>query len=171
MPTPKSIERCQECLSCKSPCRPCLNRHRSALRARRAAKRGISQAQDSGQKLVERCQNCPPVGPRCFSCLGRPEKEAMTAKKKPVQRCPKCPPRGPRCLDCFPREAYVVRPSAARPSGFHRNPLAPLSAGKLPHRQATKAEPNPDLFGCPGCMRKLRGEWRFCDRCKAAGRA
>ena len=24
-----------------------------------------------------------------------------------------------------------------------------------------------DLFGCPGCMRKLRGSWRYCERCEA----
>lgn len=30
-----------------------------------------------------------------------------------------------------------------------------------------RPEPNPDLFGCPGCMKKMRGTWRYCDRCES----
>lgn len=171
MPTPKSIARCENCPPKGGPCKPCERRHRNALRRKRATEKGISVAQDAGVKLVERCSKCPPIGPRCWACLGRPEPK-NPGKGKAVKRCPQCPPKGPRCLECFPREAYRVRPSAStrKTSGFHRNPLAPLSAGKLPHVQPSRPEPNPDLFSCPGCMRKLRGEWRFCDRCKAAGR-
>lgn len=43
------------------------------------------------------------------------------------------------------------------------------------HRQAVEVKPvkdflDSDLFGCPGCMRKLRGAWRYCDKCEAQRR-
>lgn len=170
MPTPRTVKRCEKCPPTGRPCIPCYNANRRAARAAKAQALGISQSQVVGLDKVERCPECPPTGMRCRPCLGRTDESR--SNKKAVVRCPKCPPKGPRCLECFPREAYRVRPSAStrKTSGFHRNPLAPLSAGKLPHVQPSRPEPNPDLFSCPGCMRKLRGEWRFCDRCKAAGR-
>lgn len=48
----------------------------------------------------------------------------------------------------------------------------PKRPKKFRHRIAVEVKPveefiASDMFSCPGCMRKLRGEWRYCDRCEA----
>lgn len=70
-----------------------------------------------------------------------------------LERCPNCPPEGRRCFKCTP-------------NGFRDKPLTGLSAGVVHRRETVVKEVDSELFSCPGCMRKMRGSWRYCSRCE-----
>lgn len=60
---------------------------------------------------------------------------------------------------------------APREEKAKRGGTRPTVTPRDPHRQYPQGpqgpEPSSELFCCPGCMRKLRGAWRYCPRCEA----
>lgn len=98
--------------------------------------------------------------------------------QKKIARCEKCPEKGAPCRDCYNahRKTYRVKHAGYNPVIKPRASMTKKRAPKtFKHRIQVVLKPvekflNDDLFSCPGCQRKLRGEWRFCDRCEARRR-
>lgn len=122
---------------------------RAEYRLRKAQKEGRKICQKAGaQKKIPRCDKCPATGNPCRECYNahrrtyRNKSAGMvyTNKKKPEPRAPR-PPRPKQPKPVIHRIAVVVQPV----DKFLVD----------------------DLVSCPGCMRKMRGAWRYCERCEA----
>lgn len=97
------------------------------------------------------------------------------AGRQPViQRCPNCPEHGRPCKDCYNahRRTYRVKAAGYTTTYKPMKNKRPKKSRPFRHRIAVEVKPVKDfldseLFGCPGCMRKMRGEYRYCERCEA----
>lgn len=98
-------------------------------------------------------------------------------QQRTISRCDQCPDTGDPCRDCYNAHRRTYRTRAAGYTKVYKPARKPMDDKQkknnkpFKHRIAVEAKPakdflESDLFGCPGCLRKMRGDYRYCDRCK-----
>lgn len=147
---PQKIQRCEACAGAEAACSPCVSRHRR--------ERALKKNPDLRVKCsVPRCDACPPLPKAaCKDCKNRERRRRRSEQAKTLGTSQAKLSVGDRVLKPKkkPASPWRTERSAALPS-CHRQYVQPVK------------EPSTELFGCPGCMRKLRGAWRYCDRCES----
>lgn len=110
---------------------------------------------------------------------GRDPSGKAGAQRK-IPRCSNCPESGDPCRECYNAHRRTYRNKAAgrvyanKKKPTPRQPVTPREKKTKPvvHRIAVVVKPVDkflidELVSCPGCMRKMRGAWRYCERCEA----
>jgi len=120
-----------------------------AYRERKAMEAGRTICNTAGAQMkIARCENCPKVGSPCRECYNahrrtyRRRSAGYTAINKPDNR----------------KRTVKKKYKPKKKTFQHRIAVVVKAVDKFL---------SDEFFSCPGCMRKMRGEWRYCDRCEA----
>lgn len=120
-------------------------------REKAAAKQGRALFPKGGnQPTIPRCENCPETGRPCRDCYNAHRRTYRIKTEGYIRKY-------------VPKQRSTAKVKPKRPKPFkHRVDVVVQPVAKFL---------NDELFSCPGCMRKLRGQWRYCDRCEAKNNA